>query len=711
MDEGRDFPTPATQDRSWENQGKPARRGTGGVAAASGATFVTIATAARAAQSRVLARSVRRCYPDDRLVVVVADAAVPPSHYEDLYDVILPVEELSLDGLADMRFRCAPLELCAVLKPWVIGHLLDSFPGAPVYCLDPDIELFSPLAEADAALTRGANLVLIPRILHPALDQGRERAVLRSGSFDPGFVAVAPSADARRFVAWWRERARTGRRDDPPGGSDADENWLDLAPAICEGVAILRHPGYGFASWNADARPLSCLAGAWNVAGRPLRFVHHGKSTVRDQGGKQCLNRLFPAQHQSVGDLFAEYAQTVETERSALPDRRHDGGSDHRMPSGERVPEVVRNAYARHAPAVDGDLMAVLAHALSVLNAPSKARADILDLPISVLCDEIWQCHGDLRYRFDVDRENGRLAYLRWLVEEGAAELGIPAAFLDEARAAIDRRRVRELEEAFEMCPPSATEPAMAGLPTSADAIGGLIAARDAERERLRRQQADIRLLVASNKSLRREALSLRVQRWRDEETIAALDAELAQSRRALAELAAQPFWARLPLVARFRGTARPSPAAPELRELLEGEGPFFKRGFLVGETAAIAGATVRRIKNAPSGMMVFGPYVNLPAGRYVVRIDARLYDRFPLLTDFKVDVVCDCARRVIEARRFRLHALARRRRFEFVFSVQDGEDYPDFEIRIWARHRTPLEIGRIDVYALADQGNIPSPV
>ena len=43
-------------------------------------------------------------------------------------------------------------------------------------------------------------------------------------------------------------------------------------------------------------------------------------------------------------------------------------------------------------------------------------------------------------------------------------------------------------------------------------------------------------------------------------------------------------------------------------------------------------------------------------------------------------------------------------RNFELLFTVWDGEDYPDFEIRIWARNGMPLEIGRIDLFRLVDE-------
>jgi hypothetical protein len=101
--------------------------------------------------------------------------------------------------------------------------------------------------------------------------------------------------------------------------------------------------------------------------------------------------------------------------------------------------------------------------------------------------------------------------------------------------------------------------------------------------------------------------------------------------------------WYRLAW-ARFAGwpAARPgsNPTDFVRRPVLAGDGPFFQRGFLLGDAAEIAGSAVRRAKRAPSGTLIFGPYVNLPAGTYAVTFDARLY-RYARIDQFQADVVC----------------------------------------------------------------------
>jgi hypothetical protein len=141
-------------------------------------------------------------------------------------------------------------------------------------------------------------------------------------------------------------------------------------------------------------------------------------------------------------------------------------------------------------------------------------------------------------------------------------------------------------------------------------------------------------------------------------------------------------------------------------RELLAGDEPFFQRGFCLGEGVAIIGTAIRKLKRAPPGIMVFGPYLNLPAGNYAVVIEARLYQRLPLSAGFTVEIAYGGGHQIIASRRFRLLSTNRSRRFSLPFTVWDGEDCPDLEIRIWGRRRAPLEIGGISMFELLESGD-----
>ncbi|MGE5270550.1 MAG: hypothetical protein ACM3JG_12860 [Thiohalocapsa sp.] len=661
MDEGRTFPLPAPT--GWAPASRDTARPDMAVARFSSASvarprFLTILTRDRIGQARIWARSARQCHPEAQLIAVVLGAPLPTGSFEEFFDLVIPAAELGCDGLADMQFRYSTAELCFALKPWALRHLFARSADGPITYFDSDIELFTPLIEAEAALNHGASLVLTPHILRRGRDQAHEKFLLQAGSFNAGFVAMAPSEAAQAFLGWWCERVRTGCTHDPAEGTYGDQKWLELAPSICDGVAVLRHPGYNFAYWNAHERPLSWRGGIWMAADAPLRFVHYSRWDLQQEDSEQYLARFFISGCEPFADLFAEYHQKVQDEAASfpLPGTSDDGGA-------AGFPALVRDAYARHAAAIDGDAAAVAAHAVAILDRPSPCRADLPDLPVSILYDDIWQRHADLRYRFDIDRRSGRTAYLRWLVETGAAELAIPPALLQQARVALDRHRVRELETTAE----AAAVPA--------------IAAGDPDGERLRRQQHDIRLLVGSNKALRRDLQALRVRRWRDEERISTLEGEIAQLRERGGSNAAEPG-----------ATA----AGERQRLLLPGSGPFYQRGFRLGEAAFLVGERVRRRPGAASGMLVFGPYLALEAGSYVALIEARLYRLWPPHGEFTVDIVHDGASQVVARHSFRLSALGRRRRCRLMFALPPGSPVRDLEIRIWAARGTPLEVGEI---------------
>ena len=282
---------------------------------------------------------------------------------------------------------------------------------------------------------------------------------------------------------------------------------------------------------------------------------------------------------------------------------------------------------------------------------------------------------------------------------------------------------MRQLEAADEpaAAPPAPPDPGVPTPSSSAEAIAGLIAARDVERERLRQRDSDIGLLVGGNKALRRELQGLKVRHWRDEETIQALAEELAKTRlsrdsatrrsRQLAEevatLRSGPWYA-------LTGWLGTHPGSNGIRfgrrPILPADGPFFRRGFRLSATSTIAGDTVKRITGAPSGTLVYGPYINLAPGTYAVTVDARLHQRLPLSAYFKLDVVCDNARQLVGLRKFRLHSIARWQPCELIFTIWDGEDYPDFEMRIWTHKGAALEIGRIDLCQLTEEPSATSP-
>jgi glycosyltransferase involved in cell wall biosynthesis len=223
--------------------------------------------------ARVLMGSVQRNHPEwERFVLFVGDASVG-NQDGDLFASVR-LEELSLPNRAQFCFRYTILELNTAVKPWMFAYLFGRGFDRIVY-LDPDIFVYTPLAELDA-LPPGTLLALTPHLTgsiggdaHPS-----ERTILQAGTYNLGFLAVTRGEELARFLAWWQEKLEYQCVVDTARGIFVDQKWMDLTPGLFAGVAILRHDGYNVAYWNLGQRTVVGSEAAATVNGQPLRFFH-----------------------------------------------------------------------------------------------------------------------------------------------------------------------------------------------------------------------------------------------------------------------------------------------------------------------------------------------------------------------------------------------------------------------------------------------------
>lgn len=256
------------------------------------------------AYARVLMASVQRHHPDwDRFVLLVGG-----SSSEDEAFTTVPLEALPLPHPRRFTFRYTILELNTAVKPWMFAHLFARGYDRVVY-LDPDIVVFSPLAELDA-LPADTFLTLTPHLtgfIGDDRDHPSERAILQAGAYNLGFLSVQrqPSLDA--FLGWWKEKLEFDCVADVARGLFVDQKWIDLAPGLFPGVTILRHDGWNVAYWNLRQRTVS----GSTVNGRPLRFFHF--SGV-DPTQPKLVSRYDTLRLADVGDaakLIEDYAAAL----------------------------------------------------------------------------------------------------------------------------------------------------------------------------------------------------------------------------------------------------------------------------------------------------------------------------------------------------------------------------------------------------------------
>jgi glycosyltransferase involved in cell wall biosynthesis len=298
--------------------------------------------------ARVLMDSARRHHPEwERFVVLVGDAD------GDETFTTIPLHALPLPDAQRFRFRYNVLEFNTAIKPWVFEHLFARGYDRVVY-LDPDIAIYSPLAELDD--DPDAFLTLTPHLTGfiPGDDHPSERSILLAGTYNLGFLAVTRQPQVQDFLRWWQGKLEFQCAVEPARGLFADQKWIDLTPGLFDGVRILRHDGYNAAYWNLAQRTLTTSdagdATEVMVNGQPLRFFHFSGFDPAFPGNvSRHDTRQRLARDGAVRKLFDEYVAALRL--AGYESFRAEPYPLGVFADGTRIPNVARVAY-RNSPAL-----------------------------------------------------------------------------------------------------------------------------------------------------------------------------------------------------------------------------------------------------------------------------------------------------------------------------------------------------------------------
>lgn len=222
--------------------------------------------------AQLLGESFLRHHPASRFAILVIDEQAVGSVVDGIEILRLSDLDLTAFELDLMKTIYDVMELSTAVKPSLLRTLLGS---ADTVCyLDPDIYVYSPFDDAIAAVD-SAGIVLTPHVLQPVPRDGlaiSEQAVMESGMFNLGFIAVG--ASALPFLDWWMERLLTDAVVDLDRHLFTDQKWVDWVPALFD-HAVSRDPGMNIAWWNIHERDLDPGDQHPMVDGRPVRFIHY----------------------------------------------------------------------------------------------------------------------------------------------------------------------------------------------------------------------------------------------------------------------------------------------------------------------------------------------------------------------------------------------------------------------------------------------------
>ena len=280
--------------------------------------IATVATTSYLPWATALAGSAAAACPDAERALLWVDAPATVE-LEDAatrfgFNRVIVAQELAAaETLARMRARYSARELCFALKPLLLRKMLDSGFAATIY-FDADVFVYRELGAILETLGNNS-IALTPHITEPLPDDDRlprDFTILRAGAFNGGFIGVRDTPEARRFLDWWAERESRYGYVDLLHGWGGDQKWCDMVPALFDGVAVLKNPGYNVAYWNLPSRPLSEVQGRLFAGGEPLVFFHFsGFDPKRPEMLSKFQDRIDPSHDPLLSRLLARYASEL----------------------------------------------------------------------------------------------------------------------------------------------------------------------------------------------------------------------------------------------------------------------------------------------------------------------------------------------------------------------------------------------------------------
>ncbi len=423
--------------------------------------FFTIASRNYLAYAITLMQSVATHYPDAPKYLILADrdegdTALVGAPFTTIY-----AESLALPDFDAFAFRYNIMEFNTAIKPYAFAFLRRQHIGNGIIYLDPDIFVVEPLIEVEAAFADGALAVLTPHLIDRIDDDRKpgEREILSSGTYNCGFVAIGPHADADRLIEWWADRLEFGALSDISAGLFTDQKWVDLVPGMFPDVHVLRDHGYNLAYWNVSQRPVSQRGLHWYAGKQRLVFVHF--SGVDFEKPEQFSKHQDRHTRATIGPLRTLYDQYLgRLAANGHVEHRSKPYAFGRFADGEPICDPVRVVYRRYFDkGAEQSKLKPFSMDRRLYDLPCEEQPSTVDAPITRLMYAVWKMRSDLQHAFDIGQEEGRRGFVRWFADAAQREMAIPSRHLAPLRRALETISAEDAQDSSEALAQSATGP------------------------------------------------------------------------------------------------------------------------------------------------------------------------------------------------------------------------------------------------------------
>ncbi|MDP1932220.1 MAG: glycosyltransferase family 4 protein [Gammaproteobacteria bacterium] len=381
-----------------------------------------------------LMASVATFMPEARRVVALCDRP-DGLDLQSLPFEVISLEDVNIPHLDKLLVQYSILELNTAIKPFLFSHIFRTAEHAKVIYFDPDIQLFSTGQPLLDTLDR-AEIVLTPHLTDFLNDdkQPSEVAILQSGTYNLGFLALSRSDAAMKLLNWWQEKLLRHCIVDIPNGLFTDQKWMDLVPGVFPQSEIVRNAGWNVAYWNLKHRHIEEVTSEdgspqFLANGVPLFFFHFSGLELGSQRISKHQDRF------NLADLTPACQRLFEIYNRCVDD---SGRSNYaKMPyafaklhSGIRMPDAGRSFlrktldWSKPLPdfrTAEGEQLII-----TQLNTPIDNRRPV----VTALAANLYRARPDLIAAFPDMEGIHRLAFVDWFIGNATKQSAIDPVFI-----------------------------------------------------------------------------------------------------------------------------------------------------------------------------------------------------------------------------------------------------------------------------------------
>jgi len=299
------------------------------------------------AHARVFTDSFLKHNPHGRVYVLLVDENKNDFDFSREKFSLINLKDIDLPETPSFLFRYNILEQNTNVKAHFMKYLFEKFKIKKLAYFDPDILFTAPLDNMWKLLDK-KSIILTPHITSRIKDNRKpsELDILRSGSYNLGFLALANNENTKEFLNWWMQHLLQQAYEDVEKGFFVDQKWIDLVPSIFHGVYVLKHPGFNAAYWNFSEREFKIVDEKIYVNEKPLYFFHFSGFVPEDIDiVSKHQNRYSLKDLEKINPLFRLYRDLL-IENGYFDAKKKKFAHDY-FDNGMKIPLIARRIYSK----------------------------------------------------------------------------------------------------------------------------------------------------------------------------------------------------------------------------------------------------------------------------------------------------------------------------------------------------------------------------